>query len=51
MAPCVDGATVRGREEGRSVRGARKVRESMVDLIHSVLGGRSMVMPWPRWAP
>ena len=51
MAPRVDGSTVRGREEERSVRGAEKVRESAVDLIHSVLGGRSTAMAWPRPVP
>jgi allantoicase len=38
----VDGTIVRGREEGRSIRGDRKVRKSTVDLIHSMLGGQSV---------
>jgi hypothetical protein len=41
----VNGAILRGREEGRSARGARKVRKSVIDLIHSVLGGRSVKEP------
>ena len=51
MASRVDGAIVRGIEEGRSVRGAEKVRESMVDLIHLVLGGQSAAMAWPGRVP
>jgi hypothetical protein len=41
----VDGVIVRGREEGRSICGARKVRKSAVDLIHSVLGRQSVKEP------
>ena len=51
MVPRVDGAIVRGREEGRSIREARKVCTSVVDLIHSVLGGQNTAMAWPRWMP
>lgn len=39
MVPRVDGATVSGREEGRSVHGTRKLREVAVDLIPSARGG------------
>jgi hypothetical protein len=38
MAPRVEGATVRWREEGRSIYGAEKLRESVPKHIHLALG-------------
>ena len=39
MARCVNGVLVRGREEGRSIYGTKKVHKEAVVLIHSVRGG------------